>query len=660
MPFRSMMASHANTPTPSGNLELSTTPRPNHNTRRGRGLAHLVSKFEVLELMSRQGKPAPASRGSLGGRVDSTTELNKSASLVSSESKLSCSTPPKSWKLRRAREDMETSLVGSGTVLPDREGNRDEKRPSMVAERRKLFEVELGNSKKRSECFTADIHANGGKLSPATNQSYRADEVPANSGHEAMRVGQKPPLMTRWQTVRARSPLACMAQSQVAVLSRPAIPNVSMRLSGYLPMSSTCPLLPNTLDLTKPHSLSDCFQEAVSDDCSSKGCSSITPRCRSSTPSSAAESQQELTARVGNASPKSQGPNEVCHTPRAAHSAVDGSPGKDDDEQNTPSRKSGKNGLLAGATNDCLHDDSGRMAGLSPYIASMSTWPSNNGLESSGPDPTLSHGQSQIRQGSCKPKEKLVMSAIASFEAVSNRSSEETTPRISSTIEHFESLISGDQTSQRHKTSLQKKKKLTASSSWQPNKADGRLKTSTMELARRKFSNSWGPARFKKIRPLCDDESAKDLCYKKPSQRRWEQSNMPTDGSVHSRDRDLSEWSERREHAGSRIKGQCMEPNDSPGSDVEPGEPSAQRCNLTLENVTGQSGKGSSRKRQPSDWRGSWRLSRRRWVSRSSIPLIAQAECTLEQPKPVRVNEVRRLVSLCRDKMTGWKHRAQN
>ncbi|KAH7121962.1 hypothetical protein B0J13DRAFT_160924 [Dactylonectria estremocensis] len=41
----------------------------------------------------------------------------------------------------------------------------------------------------------------------------------------------------------------------------------------------------------------------------------------------------------------------------------------------------------------------------------------------------------------------------------------------------------------------------------------------------------------------------------------------------------------------------------------------------------------------------------RRIISRSSGPFVSRAYCTLEQPRPVRANELRRLASLCKDRV---------
>jgi hypothetical protein len=43
----------------------------------------------------------------------------------------------------------------------------------------------------------------------------------------------------------------------------------------------------------------------------------------------------------------------------------------------------------------------------------------------------------------------------------------------------------------------------------------------------------------------------------------------------------------------------------------------------------------------------------RRGLSRSDQPVVARAECVLEQPKPVRGGEVKRLASLCRGRISG-------
>ncbi|KAH0494815.1 hypothetical protein TgHK011_008400 [Trichoderma gracile] len=56
----------------------------------------------------------------------------------------------------------------------------------------------------------------------------------------------------------------------------------------------------------------------------------------------------------------------------------------------------------------------------------------------------------------------------------------------------------------------------------------------------------------------------------------------------------------------------------------------------------------------------SLRLLRRRLLSRSQgLFFVSQARCTLEQPQPVRGREMRRLTSLCRERMAALRGRAQ-
>ncbi|KAL7792589.1 hypothetical protein V8C37DRAFT_409923 [Trichoderma ceciliae] len=55
----------------------------------------------------------------------------------------------------------------------------------------------------------------------------------------------------------------------------------------------------------------------------------------------------------------------------------------------------------------------------------------------------------------------------------------------------------------------------------------------------------------------------------------------------------------------------------------------------------------------------SLRLLGRRLISRSHGLFVSQAHCTLEQPQPIRGREIRRLTSLCRDRMAALRTRAQ-
>jgi hypothetical protein len=46
-------------------------------------------------------------------------------------------------------------------------------------------------------------------------------------------------------------------------------------------------------------------------------------------------------------------------------------------------------------------------------------------------------------------------------------------------------------------------------------------------------------------------------------------------------------------------------------------------------------------------------VSGRRHLSRSSTPVVAKVQCTLKEPRPLRVGEMRRIISLCRGAMSG-------
>jgi hypothetical protein len=50
----------------------------------------------------------------------------------------------------------------------------------------------------------------------------------------------------------------------------------------------------------------------------------------------------------------------------------------------------------------------------------------------------------------------------------------------------------------------------------------------------------------------------------------------------------------------------------------------------------------------------------RRIVSRSSGPFVSKAHCSLEQPVPVRANELKRLVSLCKSRMAKQSSSGDN
>ncbi|UKZ67803.1 uncharacterized protein TrAtP1_008961 [Trichoderma atroviride] len=55
----------------------------------------------------------------------------------------------------------------------------------------------------------------------------------------------------------------------------------------------------------------------------------------------------------------------------------------------------------------------------------------------------------------------------------------------------------------------------------------------------------------------------------------------------------------------------------------------------------------------------SLRLLSRRFISRSHGLFVSQAHCPLQQPQPVRGGEIRRITSLCKDRMAAFRARPQ-
>lgn len=91
-------------------------------------------------------------------------------------------------------------------------------------------------------------------------------------------------------------------------------------------------------------------------------------------------------------------------------------------------------------------------------------------------------------------------------------------------------------------------------------------------------------------------------------------------------------------------------------------EPSSRQQQQTWQGDTDEAGSRVLPGGRHDEARCSSRRPSRRRVSRSGT-LVTRAQCVLEHPRPVRdrANEVKRLMSLCRDKVaTGWKGRVQS
>jgi hypothetical protein len=109
-------------------------------------------------------------------------------------------------------------------------------------------------------------------------------------------------------------------------------------------------------------------------------------------------------------------------------------------------------------------------------------------------------------------------------------------------------------------------------------------------------------------------------------------------------------------------------------SQSSPFPPSLQSCGASGScdyNVNGESStaynwtRGISRLHEPItemryEKKRNWERAKSHRLACPSQPVLAEALCALEQPKPLRLKEMRRLVSLCRDKMTGGRSRGRS
>ncbi|KAG5991000.1 hypothetical protein E4U43_004136 [Claviceps pusilla] len=502
-----------------------------------------------------------------------------------------------------------------------------------------------------------------------------------------------------------------MAQSQTAVLSRPTIANVSKRLAGYLPLSSTCPSLPHVQigPGTQPHTLSDCVVQSCMQDghLVEDWTLIVTPGPCTLSPTTDKDKQAQTTHRpVKPARADEQAPDQDDQeTPRAGAvvGAVAGAgagavadAGVMSFETLIPSRRFGDDDSAVNnrrSTPPGVDETTVRMpnATRSTEFGAMSTYRKSgsgavkmqDGRSNNRDATSMSFTRSHESDSSCVAAARLPNGKP--IEAVAGPRNSLNPPRISNTIEHFEALISGDGSDGKFKTSIRLPKRLTGSSSCHLSKPEGKPKMGAAESARRKFSNSWGPARFRKSRVPCGSGERRPKQSDEPAYKRGND-QVPTDGTVKNSPPAPEHWLARFQpninssSSSSNNNNNNKKINTSHVAQVQASRtrsttsgrlrPKGPRPQPTTTTTIAGTGRTSRSAEQPATGtemhghandghvHGSWR-SRRRWMSRSSTPLVAQADCALQQPKPIRVNEVRRLVSLCRDKMTARKYRAQ-
>ncbi|CCE29603.1 uncharacterized protein CPUR_03450 [Claviceps purpurea 20.1] len=608
---------------------MATIPRQKRLSEHGRRLSQLVSKFEILDSSSRQSKLRLTKRSNLPGGNESTLELNRPPSSISSASAQSVH--------QNATSEQLGNFPASGEFAREDEYVTEEVRVSLVAERRKLFEVNLGDVKLNAR---------------------------VNAHHASSRPLKQAPRLPTWQTLRLKSPSPCMAQSQTAVLSRPTMPNVSERLAGYLPLSSTCPSLPHVQTGTQPHTLSDCvqrcMQEARLDD---DWTSVVTPGPSNPAPTLISKGKQIQTHE--RLSPnEEEAPDEGQQTPHAAAEVFETMP---------PSRRFGDGDLTASnrrstSTDEVVHHGAAATRTTKStrsnevgtmYKRSCGTEMEQGGSNGDATNMNLTSHQARSSNSPARsPKQKHV---------VAGPRKPRNPPRISNTIEHFEALIIGDGLDDKLKSSIRLPKRLTGSSSCHLSKAEGKTPTGAIESARRKFSNSWGPARFRKNRVACGSSDARQPQHSDAPSYKRSNDDGPTDGTLQRRSPAPENWlarfhPNRKMNTSHVAHAQISKTRGMPSGRLRPRGPRPQPTPMIVArdgaSRPGERAADGPDVRAAKDGHGSWR-SRKRWVSRSSVPLVAQADCALQQPKPIRVNEVRRLVSLCRDRMTARKNRAQ-
>lgn len=129
-----------------GNAAIS---QPRRRTGPRRGLAHLVSKFEGLDSMSRLAKPLPPSRTAIAQETTSNARLIEPLSAPSSISTLSLSSPAKNTRKTKdaAPLDLPASDYNAQPGMKVGKPETQDNHSSVVAERRKLFEVKLGDAR---------------------------------------------------------------------------------------------------------------------------------------------------------------------------------------------------------------------------------------------------------------------------------------------------------------------------------------------------------------------------------------------------------------------------------------------------------------------------------------------------------------------------------
>ncbi|POR38856.1 Uncharacterized protein TPAR_00950 [Tolypocladium paradoxum] len=656
---------------------------------RGRGLAHLVSKFEILDAISSVDNTVAEAEASVlrGHRkttvADAEGKLKPSLSVASSKSAVSVSSAARS--AGNGPGDMSPKRVPSSTASdkssPTEDPTPGAGRLSMVAERRRFFEggpsnSSLGECPRSVDCSSMALLCLNGQASKSS----------------------KLPLTSSWRTLRTSSPSPSSRSSQTVLRENPSKANVPHRLSQCLPFNKTFPsLLDRQSTKSNSRLLPDASSAAINDDASLER----TPEWSSYYSSSSRETRNKpswlsLTQETPVPVPQTPVRSRDDHAmPRgAAVSSTKGIP------TGRLMHSSANSGGAIRVVRDCNFESptkSNKTTTQSPTRKRQETTPLQPRLGATGPK---LHGSTlpAVFSGSPAPRrlcKKQAKDYEEPREGQSNHAATPTrgqkAPQLQDTIGLFESLsrqATADGPS--------------SSDVWPSNKQHeqaGRLnepRTQKRSIGLgstfRKISGSWGRTRLARAMSKQSDAAYTDLDAGRVAgntrSARLGKNERQLPSRLHEGDSqtnlinlvtlDLIDIE-------AAMTGSALPPISEPFScpwdgdgsqtddvhlsleeniDSGDGEPPSQdsprkgsQGNTDTEARTAETARPSSSDSETHEQRGSRRVSSRRWVSRSSGTLVARVQCALEQPRPVRANEVRRLVSLCRDKVTGWKGR---
>ncbi|KYK58147.1 hypothetical protein DCS_05160 [Drechmeria coniospora] len=668
-------------PNPDGTCSLPRL-RPVSATR-GPNLAHLVSKFEVLDALASTNQPAQPRPGSISGHSRQRMTpagfgepVSPSPAAVSSMPVLSVSAGPGS--VGASSGDFLPRRVPS-PILSDHSSTTKSSmyglRPnSIVAERRMFFE---------------SVPSSGNLDEISTTPRQRPDNV-----QETIQITPS------WQTLRAISPASSSRSVQTAQQDYPSSAKHSSLASKCLPTTKTCPAVFHCQDAQSGCWLMD---DKMQDDAISEAAPSAlaantgpvdswmqpwwqsrkrrhaadAPGTMTQTPTEGGNGDMPTTASVGDCpnerpSPSSAKSSSTIRVMREAKSVSTPAQGKINTHSPIMATFQKRLYPLRTSIPSLSISIPKKRHGASPgnqVQASTRLEPSSSGFFNRSPTPqdysndhfSIHDGSKAIRiETSDTPKSWQLQDTIGLFESLNRQQTREETATGNPGLTINMSDEAGDSINER--LSCQKRRvglgsalgKL--SGSW-GRRQPGRLAGRTRQMADENVSGSktngkrTSPHIYGKIEGLSGmfepNSVSRDLVDMNVG--------LPTAAISTMDDLFPASWHDRTHEACSANVSHergTLGNNESFASDlltrVLDGASDAvasrteSRARLSRSEPEAL---GKSNNRMPS----------RRWTLRGSDTVVAQVRCTLEQPRPRRANEMRRLVSLCKDRVTVWK-----